>query len=187
MKPKKIHVITQNKGKLLAAQKAFSESGIEVEFIEKEYPEIQADSSIEIAKFTALEAAKEFNVPVVREDHSLFINALGGFPGPYTSYFQKTIPVEKLLEMLETFDDRTGYFVIAAAFAKPDGSVKEFVYRVPIKISTEIRGDRDNWDRALMLADEDTTLAEVTEESLVDVWNKNFIAIAKEVSKHPND
>ena len=47
--------------------------------------------------------------------------------------------------------------------------------------------DRNNWDKALMLADEDTTLAEVTEESLVDVWNKNFIAIAKEVSKHPND
>src|SRR3989338_6417687 len=100
MKPKKVYVITRNKGKLLAAQKAFSGAGIELGVINKEYPEIQADSNIEIARFTALGAAKEFKVPVVREDHGLFINALGGFPGPYTSYFEKTIPVGKLLEML---------------------------------------------------------------------------------------
>ena len=186
MKQKKIYVITRNKGKLLAAQKAFLGTGIELGVIEKDYPEIQADSNIEIARFTALEAAEEFKVRVVREDHGLFINALGGFPGPYTSYFEKTIPVEKLLEMLEYSEDRTGYFVIAAAFAKPDGSVKEFVYKVPIRISPEIKGDRDNWDRALMLAEGDKTFAEVTEESTVGLWNKNFIAIAKEISINPD-
>lgn len=178
---KKIYIISGNKGKLMAAQKAFSEFGIEVEAIEKDYPEIQANSSIEIAKFTALQAAKEFNVPVVREDHSLFINALGGAPGPYVGYFDKNLSAKKLLELLGGQDDRTGYFEIAAAFAKPDGTVKEFVFRVPIKISPEMRGNVGNWDKVLMLADEDEVFAEVTEESRVDVWSKNFIAIAKEM------
>lgn len=183
MSQKKIYVITRNKGKLMAAQKAFSKFGIVVEAIEKDYPEIQAESSIEIAKFTALQAAKEFKVPVIREDHSLFINALGGFPGPYTNYFEKMIPVEKLLAMLKDCDDRTGHFEIAAAFAKPNGSVKEFVFKVPIKISSEKKGDKGNWDKVLMLAEEDVTFSEVTEESRLHVWDKNYISIAEDLLK----
>ncbi|MEA3378840.1 MAG: non-canonical purine NTP pyrophosphatase [Nanoarchaeota archaeon] len=183
MNPKKVYVITRNKGKLMAAQKAFSKFGIVVEAIEKDYPEIQANNSIEIAKFTALQATKEFKVPVIREDHSLFINALGGFPGPYTNYFEKTISVEKLLEMLKDCDDRTGHFEIAAAFAKPNGHIKEFVFKVPIKIFSEKKGEKGNWDKVLMLADEDVTFSEVTEESRLHVWNKNYIAIAEDMLK----
>jgi len=184
MDKKKIYIITGNKGKLMAAKKEFSKFGIEVESIKKNYPEIQADSSIEIAKFTAIQAAKEFKVSVVREDHSLFINALGKFPGPYTNYFDKNLPVEKLLELLKNAKDRTGYMEVAAAFVKPDGTVKEYVYKVPIKICTEIRGNVRNWDKVLMLADQDETFAESSEESRVDIWNKNYIKIAKEMLKN---
>ena len=110
-----IYLITKNKGKVLAAQSVFSKFGIIVKNIEKDYPEIQANTSMEIAKYTALQAAKEFNVPVVREDHSLFIAALGGFPGPYTNYFDKTIPAEKILELIKDSKDKTAYMEVAAA------------------------------------------------------------------------
>ena len=96
---KEIFIITKNIGKIAAANKAFSKFGVEVKNIDKDYPEIQASSSLEIAKFTAIQAAKELGLPVLREDHSLFITALGGFPGPYTSYFDKKIPAEKILEL----------------------------------------------------------------------------------------
>jgi len=35
-----------------------------------------------------MQAAKELNNPAIREDHSLFIEALG-IPGPYTNYIEK--------------------------------------------------------------------------------------------------
>jgi len=182
-----IYIITRNKGKLMAAEKVFSAYGIKVKQIDKDYPEIQGKNSAEIAKFTALQAAKEFNVPVVREDHSLFITALAGFPGPYTNYFDKTIPVEILLKILNNFENRTAKMELAATLAFPDGTAKEFVYQVPLKLSLEIKGNEGNWDKILMLANENETFAEVTEESHVDIWTKNYVAIAKELLKENNN
>lgn len=178
---REIYIITRNKGKLLAAQKAFSQYGIEVKAIDKEYPEIQADTSIEIARFIALQAAKEFKVPVIREDHSLYIRALGKFPGPYTNYFDRNLFVEQLLNMLKDARDRTGHFDVAAVYAKPDGTYKDFIFQVPIKISKEARGKNGNWDKILMLEKSSRTFAETKEEDNVDVWNKNYLAIAQEI------
>jgi len=173
---KTIYLLTKNKGKLLAAKDVFSRYKIEVKMLDKEYPEIQANTSLEIARHTALTAAKEFNVPVIREDHSLFINELG-FPGPYTKYIESKLPAEKLIKILK--DDFGGYFEIAAVYAEPKGFTKEFIFRVPIKISKEIKGTKGNWDRVLMLADSNKTLSEQTEEENINVWNKNFVEIAK--------
>ncbi len=180
---KEIYLLTKNKGKLLAAKNIFSKFGIEVKNIEKNFPEIQADSSLEIAKYSAEEATKEFKVPVVREDHSLFINALNGFPGPYTSYFDKTMPAEKLLELMRNIKDRSGYFEIAAAYAKASGEVKTFIFKVPIKISDKIQGNERNWDRIIMFPESTRTFAEMTEEENVDIWDKNYIAIGEEILK----
>ena len=179
---KEIYIITKNKGKILAAQTVFSKFGVTVKNIEKDYPEIQAESSLEIAKYTAQQASQDFKVPVVREDHSLFINALNGFPGPYTAYFDKTVPAEKILELLKGAKDRSGYFEIAAAYAKPNEEVKTFVFRVPIKISEKIQGTNRNWDRILMFPDSKKTFAEMTEEENVDIWDKNYKDIGKEIS-----
>lgn len=180
---KEIYIITKNKGKILAAQRVFSKFGIKVKNLEKEYPEIQADNSLEIAKFTAQQASQDFKVPVIREDHSLFINGLNGFPGPYTSYFDKMIPAEKILELLKGVKDRSGYFEIAAAYAKPTGEVKTFIFKVPIKISNEVRGMNRNWDKILMFPNSAKTFAEMTEEENLDIWDKNYEDIGKEISQ----
>ena len=174
-------MITGNSGKLLAAQDAFKPFGITVKQISNGYPEIQAKSCIEVAKYTALEAVKEFSAPVIREDHSLFIHALGGFPGPYTNYFDKTISAELLLKMLSGFQDRSAHMELAAALAVPGNEVFEFVYSVPLKISQNIKGSVRNWDRVLMLEDGDKTFAEGSESSRVGVWEKNYIGIAKKL------
>lgn len=180
---KEVYLITKNRGKLLAAQKVFSKFGIEIKNIPKDYPEIQADTSAEIAKFTAIQAANEFKIAAIREDHSLFIGALSGFPGPYTNYFDRNMPVAKLLELIKNAKDRSAYMEVAAAYAKPDGTFKEFVFRVPLKISEEIKGNVRNWDKVLMLANSEKTFAETKEEDNLDIWNKNYISIAKEILK----
>ena len=180
---KEVFVITGNKGKLFAAQKAFSKYNIQVKQIKKEYPEIQAKSSIEIARFTALEAIKEFRAPVIREDHSLFIHALNGFPGPYTNYFDKTMPVETLIKILSLFKDRSAHMELAAALALPNRKIYDFVYEVPIKISKKIKGTERNWDKVLMFSDDTHTFSECKEDTRGDVWTKNYEEIAKLLSK----
>ena len=176
-------LVTKNKDKLAAAQLAFEGTNIVLKESNLDYPEIQAESSIDIAKFTALQAAKDEGLPAIREDHSLFINYLGGFPGPYTNYFDKNMPVDKLLEIMGDAKDRTGYFEIAGVLAYPDGKSYEYAYRVPVKISIVCKGNRGNWDKVLMLPDSDTTFAETSSESRRAVWNKNFLKIKEILTK----
>ena len=174
----KIYLVTKNAGKLLAANSVFSKHNIELSPVLEDYPEIQAETSLEIAKYTALEAAKKLNAPAIREDHSLFINALN-FPGPYTSYFEKRISPSMILEWLKDSNDRDGYFEIATVFAGPDGTTKEFIYQVPITISREERGDlQKGWGKILMLNGNNKTFAKYPEQDRISVWNKNYQEIA---------
>lgn len=178
-----IYLVSKNSGKLAAARYIFDRYGIELRPVDRDYPEIQADTSLEIARYTALAAAKDFGHPAVREDHSLFISALG-LPGPFTSYFEKHIPALRLLELLRPYTDRTGFFEIATVYADPGGSTKEFIYRVPIHITTEERGTlQSGWSRLLVLEGESRTFAEYPETERLSVWSKNYEAIAVYVSQ----
>ena len=175
----KIYLSTRNPGKIKAAKSVFDKYNIEVLLVEKEYPEIQADSSLEVAKYLAIQIAKDLGVPVVREDHSLFINALK-FPGPYTNYFEKKISTAMLLKWLKNYANRDGYFEIATVYAEPNGSTKEFVYRVPIHIAKKEKGSlQKGWARIIMLQGENRTLAEYPENERLGVWSKNYTAITK--------
>ncbi len=174
-----IYLVTRNKGKLLAANSAFDNTGIFLKPVERDYPEIQADTSAEIAKYTALEAAKNLGAPAIREDHSLVLNALD-IPGPYMNYFEKHVPPEKILKILERFNDRSGYFEVATAYAEPDGEVQQFSFRVPFRISKEMRGKlQTGWNKILVLEGETRTLAEYPETERTHIWNKNYLAIVK--------
>lgn len=51
---KYVYLMTKNKGKIAAAQSIFDKYKIEVRSLDFDIPEIQADSSIEIAKNTVL-------------------------------------------------------------------------------------------------------------------------------------
>jgi len=180
----KIYLITKNPGKIMAAKSVFDKYGIEIGNIEKEYPEIQADSSLEIAKYTALEAAKDSKLPTIREDHSLYFHALG-FPGPYTAFIEKKLSSEKLLAIVSHFDDRTGHFEISSVLAMPDGKTIEFTYTVPIWIKKEevVKDPRGGWNGVLCLEGETRAFTEYPETERLNVWNKNYIQIAEILSK----
>jgi XTP/dITP diphosphohydrolase len=177
-----ILLITGNNEKFKAAKQAFEGTNIELKQLDEDYTEIQASSSLEVAKHTVEQAIEEYDKPVIREDHSVYLDAVPGFPGPYMSYFDKNVPAERLLEILEG-EERTGYFEIGAVLGLPNGEIKEYEFRVPIEISEEIRGKERNWDRILMLEDGDKTFAETESESRQNIWNRNFRKIAEELSK----
>lgn len=173
-----IYLITRNSGKLMAAKHVFDKHKIELRPVEKDYPEIQSDTSLSIAKFTALQVAQELGKPAIREDHSLFIDALG-IPGPYTRYIEKKISAEKLIKILNNFDDRSGFFEIATVYAEPNGFTMEYSYKVPIRFSKEEKGNlQGGWSKIIILDGETRTLAEYPEKERIDVWSKNYESIA---------
>jgi len=64
----KLTFITGNKYKLQSAMKALAPYGIEVEQVKLETPEIQSESSREIAEYSAKYAAEKLQKPVVVSD-----------------------------------------------------------------------------------------------------------------------
>ncbi len=81
--------------------------------------EIQHDNIEEIAKASAKDAVKKCNLPVVVEDAGLFIEALKGFPGPYSSYVYRTIGNNGILKLMKNVTNRNACFKSVAAYLEP--------------------------------------------------------------------
>ncbi len=75
-----VYLITENPDKIKSAKKAFEDTNINLKHIDENYPEIQASSSLKIARYTVTKALEDHNKPVIREDHSIYLNAIPGFP-----------------------------------------------------------------------------------------------------------
>lgn len=176
--------MTKNKGKLAAAQSIFDKYSIEVRSLDFDIPEIQADTSVEIAKNMVLQAFEKFREPVIREDHSLFIDEIN-FPGPFMAFAEKNITAEKLTQMLKNLNSTNGHFELAAAFADKDGKIHEFTYSVPVIFETTPRGiPSDGWNQLIRFPEETRVFTEYPSDERNHIWSKNYEEIAKIISQH---
>jgi len=137
----KVYFVTSNEGKFREVKEIGKKYGIEIDWIRREYLEPQGSDLEEIAKISAQLLAEEIREPFFLEDSGLFIEALKGFPGPYSSYVFKTIGNEGILKLMNGVEDRRAYFLAVIAFW--DGEkVLTFKGRVDGRIATEMRGDK---------------------------------------------
>lgn len=83
--------------------------------------EIQSDSIEEVAKVCAQNAYKRFRVPLLVEDSGLFVDALHGFPGVYSSAIYNQVGCAGLLRLLAQERQRSAQFVCALAYADKRG------------------------------------------------------------------
>jgi XTP/dITP diphosphohydrolase len=176
---KQVHLLTGNPDKIKAANLIFNAHDVEVLPLELDIPEIQASTSTEIARYMVEQAYKMTSKPTIREDHSFFIKELG-FPGPFMAYADKTISPEQLLKILDTLESRDAYFELGAAYCDESGEAHEFSYQVPVVMADEIRGtDKLRWERLMMFPGDTKTFAELDADDRVEVWTKNYEAIAE--------
>ncbi|NOZ89276.1 MAG: RdgB/HAM1 family non-canonical purine NTP pyrophosphatase, partial [Crenarchaeota archaeon] len=102
--------------------------------------------------------------PVAVEDAGLFVDALSGFPGPYSSYVYKTIGVHGILRLLEGEENRAARFVSVIAYAGPWG-VQLFRGEVKGSIAAEPRGSGGfGFDPIFIPEGADKTFAEMNIE-----------------------
>ena len=74
---------------------------ISIQFFKLNLEEIQSNSIKEIALKKAQNAFSKCKKPLIVEDDGLYIDSLGGFPGPYSSYVHKTIGNQGILDLLK--------------------------------------------------------------------------------------
>jgi XTP/dITP diphosphohydrolase len=113
---KVIFFATGNINKFKEARSILNFYGLAVAMLRVKGNEIQSDNLKEIAETSALNAFKKSRLPILVEDAGLFIDALSGFPGPYSAYAYKTIHNSGILRLMEKVVDRRAKFQSVIAF-----------------------------------------------------------------------
>jgi XTP/dITP diphosphohydrolase len=132
--------VTGNTHKLEEANQVLSQFGMRLRMAGIKKVEIQADGLEAIASYAARMAADESGKPVLCEDSGLFIGALKGFPGPYSSYAFKTTGCGGILRLMEGAACREGRFESAVSYCAPGGEPRTFMGASAGRISEEARG-----------------------------------------------
>lgn len=108
-----IQFVTTNEGKFKEVFDMLLERGIRIEHADRGYPEIQADSLEKIVRFGATILDEQTPGDYLIDDSGLFIDALGGFPGPYSAYVHKRLGCAGILKLLSGGSDRAALFETA--------------------------------------------------------------------------
>jgi len=109
-----LHYVTTNPGKLHEARQYLGDETITD--YDYDYTEIQSESLAAIAAEGAREAYREVGAPVVVDDSGLFIESFEGFPGPYSSYVEDKLGIEKVWALAQTVEDRAASFRCVMAY-----------------------------------------------------------------------
>lgn len=119
---KKLIYLTTNPLKQKEAELILSrEYGISLEIVNPNFEilEIQANNCADVVKFSAKYAADILGEPVLKSDSGLYIDALGGLPGPYNAYFCNQLGIDKFLYLLRDEKNRTARLEHCFAYCEP--------------------------------------------------------------------
>jgi XTP/dITP diphosphohydrolase len=173
-----VNLLTGNPGKIKAAESVFAPRGIQVRSKKLDIPEIQADTSLEIARWGAKTAYQRLRQPVIREDHSFTIDALG-IPGPYMAHMYNKVSVQTLTHLIKDLEDRSAHFTIATVYVDERGKDHGFSYDVPVVLDTTPKGPEGRgWERIFRFPGDKRVFAEFPESDRLDVFSRNYIEIA---------
>ena len=182
---KSITYVTGNWSKILSAKEVLEPLGIKVEHIKMDTTEIQADKVEEIAMHSAKEASDKLKKSVLKNDTGLFIEALNGFPGPYTHYVDEKLGEEKILKLLENEKNRNACFIEAYAYCEYNKDPIVFTSVTKGKIALEKSGQYGwSWDFIFIPDGYNKTLANYPDEERVKIWNNDaYLNIAEYFKK----
>lgn len=166
---RKLIYLTTNKHKVEEANEFFGKKyGFNLEIVSPDFEilEIQAKSCIDVVKFSVKYAADKLGQAVLKSDSGLYIDALGGLPGPYNSYFDKQIGIDKFLEMFKNEKNRKARIEHCFAYCEPGKEPIVFSGGGTGTISYEAKGERGRWHDKFYIPDgEEKTLSQLREEN----------------------
>ncbi len=165
---KKIIYLSTNKFKIREVEIVLKgKYGLDIEAMNPDFEiyEIQAKTCSEVAAFSAKYAANKLGKPCLKSDTGLYLEALGGLPGPYNAYFDRQIGVEKFLKMLKDEPNREARIEHCFAFCEPGKEPVVFIGESRGTIAKEPRGKDGRWHDFFYIPDGETrTLSEIGDE-----------------------
>lgn len=171
-----VFFVSSNIEKYNEAKVITTKLGIKLGFIRYPLEEIQS-TILEISKRKASDAFKKFGKPVLVEDDGLFIDDLGGFPGPFSSYTFERIGNEGILRLLD--NNRTAKFVSVISFCYKD-VLKSFQAELPGNISKSPKGSGWGYDPIFIPYNTNQTFAQIDK----NVISHRFLALQKFANWH---
>lgn len=158
-----IRFVTSNEHKYQEVSAFAVSFGVTVEWEKMEYEEIQADSTEEISLDSCKKLTNVIKGDFFMEDTGLFIEALNGFPGVYSSYVLKTIGNAGVLKLLQGKERSAKFRTVATASI--GGNVRQYAGELDGTITNEIRGNGGfGFDPIFLPEGSRVTLAEMSLE-----------------------
>lgn len=152
--------ITSNKHKFEEISKVMEQNSIDISWEKRVYEEIQADSTEEISLDSCKKLQNSMKEDFFIEDTGLYIDSLNGFPGPYSSYVQKTLGNDGVLKLLK--NKKRGAFFITVITMSYAGKITQFRGILKGHISESIIGDKGFGYDPIFIPENDTrTLAQM--------------------------
>ena len=169
---KKITYVTGNWAKVMSAKQMLEPLGVKIDNVKMETTEIQADTVEEIAIHSAKEASEKLKCTVLKNDTGLFVEALGGFPGPYTHYVDDKLGEDGILKLLENEENRNACFIEAFAYCEYGKDPIIFKSITKGKIAKEKSGTYGwSWDFIFVPDGYDKTMGNYNDEERFHLWN----------------
>ena len=183
---KKIVYVTGNWSKIMSAKNVLEPLGFEVDHIKMETTEIQADTVEEIAIHSAKEASEKLKCAVLKNDTGLFIEALNGFPGPYTHYVDERLGEDGILKLLENKENRNACFIEAFAYCEYGKDPVVFTSITKGTIAKEKSGTYGwSWDFIFIPEGKEKTLGNYPDEERCLMWNTDaYYKLAEYLKDH---
>lgn len=159
--------LTSNKGKFEEAQHLFKDVygfDIDIKNPDFEVLEIQSDNCKDVVAFSVKYACEKLGRPCIKSDSGLYIDALGGLPGPYNHYFDYQLGVNKFLELFKNEKNRKARLEDCFAYCEPGKEPIVFSGGSTGTISKEAKGKLGRWHDKFYIPDgEVKTLSELRE------------------------
>jgi len=168
---------SSNEHKFVEASEILSKFDIDLEMLQCEIEEIQSESVVEISKKKASLAFDMCARPVLVEDAALSIDALGGFPGPYSSYVFSTVGNKGILKLLG--NNRNASFASVVSYCEQAGTPHVFSAAISGQISEIARGSGWGYDPIFVPMGYSETFAEISDKNKL---SHRYMALKKFVS-----
>ena len=154
--------VSSNIHKFREAKKILNSFQINIQFFKLNLEEIQSHSIKEIAIKKAQDAFSKCKKPLIIEDDGLHVDSLGGFPGPYSSYVQKTIGNQGILNLLKK--DRSAKFISNITYYDKN-CFKSFEGKLSGTISKSTKGNGWGFDPIFIPKNEKQTFGELSNKN----------------------
>lgn len=181
----KIVYVTGNWAKIEAAKQFLEPLGFEIDNVKMDVPELQNDSIEEVAKYSAKWASDELKCNVLKNDSGLCVDALNGFPGPYTHYVDDTLGEDGILKLLGDTNNRKAHFIEVLAYCEYGKEPITFTSITTGTIALEKSGKYGwSWDFIFIPDGQDKTLGCYPDDERFKFWdNSAYLKLAEYLKK----